>query len=65
MNLRRIKDTEYDLKRERIRKQFLESGVTISLSVKEASVNSSQKLQDIVDDKVQIAYNKFIKSYRN
>lgn len=66
MNLKKlikVTDTsDYDLKRERKREQFLNSGITITLSIKEASVNSSQKLQDIVDDKVEIAYRRFINS---
>lgn len=69
MNLSKIADreikvpaSEYDLKREKYRKQFLESDVKITLSVREASVNSTQKLQDIVDDKIEYAYTQFIKN---
>ena len=68
MNLKKLKDSTinteslYDLKRERLRKQFLESDIKIVLSLREASVNSAQKLQDIVDDKVEFAYKNFIKT---
>lgn len=76
MNLRKLQTTllkvqdkeikvpasEYDLKRERLRKQFLNSDTKIILSIKEASTLTSQSLQDLVDDKVEFAYNNFIRT---